>query len=78
MSKSLKNKWSKSELKKLRQSLPDGWAGVLADKHNLSPGTITNVIYGSQVNDQVVLSAIELAEEHKRLIASKKEAISAL
>lgn len=70
--------WSKSELKKIKKALPDGWQSALAGKHQLSAGTIENILYGAQQNDSVVLSAIELAEAHKAFIQSKKAVVKSL
>ncbi|MBS7565130.1 hypothetical protein KHS38_12015 [Mucilaginibacter sp. Bleaf8] len=78
MAKSKNSNWSKSELTKLRKSLPSNWKETLADKHELSTGTIENIIYGTSKNDDVVLSAVELAKSHKNNILESKEAIKSL
>ena len=78
MSEKKKSNWSKPELNKLRKSLPSNWKDELSTAHSLAAGTIENILYGSQVNDDVILSAIELAENHKQLIQSKKQIIKTL
>ncbi|HVW97542.1 MAG TPA: hypothetical protein VHA56_16330 [Mucilaginibacter sp.] len=78
MAKSAKSNWSKGELKKIRSALPPGWSAMLAERHGLSIGTVENIMYGSQQNDEVVLSAIKAAEERRILIESNKEKIKSL
>lgn len=67
--------FKKADLKKLRAKLPPGWKQILADEHQLQPGTIANLLSGIGENDAVILSAISLAEKHKKDIESRLAAL---
>jgi hypothetical protein len=64
------------ELKKLRTSLPKGASQTLADKFSLKPGSVRNILSGFSKNDDLLLAAIELANEHQVKISSAKATLS--
>jgi len=78
MAKKKLSNWSKAELTKLRKSLPSNWKETLAKEFELSTGTVENIIYGTSINDDVVISAIEIANNYKLEIQAKKELIKSL
>ncbi|WP_342645030.1 hypothetical protein [Mucilaginibacter sp. CSA2-8R] len=67
-----------AKLKKLRSSLPKGWALELAGKTGLSIGTVRNVLYGTQNNFDVLNAAVALAKAHKAGVESLTAQIDAL
>jgi hypothetical protein len=61
--------FTKDDLLAIRADMPRGYCKKLADKHNLSHGSIRNIMSGVNRNDAVILSAIAM----KKAIADKLE-----
>lgn len=70
--------WTKEELRKLRQSLPKTAIPELAEKFQLQPGSIRNILSGTPQNEDVILEAIKIAVEHKQFIELQKVTLNAL
>ena len=67
-----------TELKKLRESLPDDYASLISLQTGLSKSLIYKVIQGSMANMKVIDAAIELAVSTKEKLSVQKEAINKL
>jgi len=73
-----KKVFTTAELKILRQNLPKGWQGTLANQFELSESFVSHVLRGHANNELVVLAAVELATQHQNQIKLAKEAILTL
>ncbi len=65
----------------LREILPSNWAGIIAEKHNVSDGFVRMVMRGvrdSQTALEVATSIIELAGAHKKKIEEIQQKAEAI
>ncbi len=68
------------ELRKLKKRMPRGWRAEmlkrLNDRHSKS--AIDAVMRGDYNNDEIIDTAIQLAEENKAKVIARKEKLSSL
>lgn len=69
--------WTNEELKKIREDLPKNGSKELADKFDMKPGSIRNILSGLSTNDEVVLAAFELGQEYQKKLNAVKTQLSA-
>lgn len=65
-------------LKHLRKYLPKYWADVIAEKHNVSPSHVRNVLVGNRENPDIAASIVELAGTHKKKIMEIQQKAEAI
>jgi hypothetical protein len=58
---------TKEELMKLRKNLPKGAKQNIADKLGITKETVAHVLLGNRNNEQVIIEAVALVAEHKRI-----------
>ena len=56
---------TREDLKKLREALPKGGREKLAEMHNVSVGHINQIMTGNRENEIILLSAVEIVNEHR-------------
>lgn len=71
-------KLAKTDLKKLKKSLPSGAAQMLAESQGVTQSYVRMVLNGDREDVELIEAAIELAEAQKRLEETLKEKIQAL
>ncbi|MDB4919470.1 hypothetical protein [Mucilaginibacter sp.] len=68
--------FSEQELIKIKEKLPRGYSKTLAQKFDITPKSIGRILKGTQNNEDVVLAALFLAEEHQQRISQAKEKLT--
>lgn len=69
---------TKSDLKKLRKSLPVKWAELIQKETEFSESFIRKVLYGDRHSDKIINEAIKLAQENIKIKKSLTEKIKSL
>lgn len=64
--------FSKKELKNIRTWLPDLGIEKLAEEFGLQPGSVRNILFGTQTNELVVRRALDMASNEKKKVDQNK------
>lgn len=76
--KKTRNNMEKSDLMKLKISLPSGCKTIIAEKSGKSRRLVDYVLSGISENTEILRMAVEMAEEHKKEMAELSRKIKEL
>lgn len=69
---------TKSELKRIKKWLPDGFIKTIADKTEFSESLVEKFFSGAKYNKLIHECALEIAEQHKLELDGLKERTNSL
>lgn len=69
---------SKTELKRIKKWLPDGFIKVIAEKTEFSESLVEKFFAGAKYNRSIHECALKIAEQHKSELDELKERTNAL
>lgn len=67
--------FSQEELQQIKSKLPRGYSKTLARKFKLTPKSIGRILKGDQNNNEVVIAAFTLADEHQQKLTETKKGL---